>query len=358
MVERWTNCIMKKDILLLVQTNGIDYRHVSKMWDAGKKYASVAEAIVVPFSEALDNEFDAGNLYVIPYGSVRLSRIGLKEGWEGIFVNDNFDNATWVKNRDDMLNQDVEICTIAELGAYKNEKVFLRPAQDNKSFRAGIYDGNDIDQLIEAASMGENHGYGTSSRVVISSPKTLHHEHRYFIVGGKVISGSLYALNGVPLSAPVTHESMITKAQEMADVWLPHETCVMDLTDVGGDEFKVVEFNAFNSSGFYEHDIDAIVKAVVNTYGEDNEKSKSASIQERYYDNHKRCPNCGNTKLSQTYVGFIIQSPHDTDTNKVTCKCGWTGIVHDLVEDKNLLADITHKIVWNEIVKEMFGDKK
>lgn len=253
----------KNDIVFLIQTNGIDYRHVSKIWDAATKYASVEEAIVVPFKETLDNDFSPKGQYVVVYGSVRLSRIALMNGWDGVYVNDNFDNSKWVKNRNDMLNQDMEVCSIKELSNHLDKRLFLRPEKDNKSFRAGIYERQDMLDLISAAEMGDNHGYGTSSEVVMASPKDLTVEERYFVVGGEVVTGSIYAQYGVPLAQPITSDIKIKNAQTMADVWLPHETCVMDLMDTN-EGYKVIEFNAFNSSGFYEHDIDAIVKKTVD----------------------------------------------------------------------------------------------
>jgi len=164
------------DIVFLVQTNGIDYRHVSKIWDAAQKYADVAEAVVVPFKETLNNDFDPEDRFVIPYGSVRLSRIALKEGWEGVYVNDNFDNAMWVRNRFDMLNQDVNIVPISELYRYLDygSDLFLRPAKDNKSFAAGAYDSDRIKKLIISAELKENHGYGVES--LLDEPDVQRHK--------------------------------------------------------------------------------------------------------------------------------------------------------------------------------------
>jgi hypothetical protein len=54
---------------------------------------------------------------------------------------------------------------------------------------------------------------------------------------------------------------MIDEAQELANKWLPDQCCVMDLALVE-DELKVIEFNCINSSGFYDHDVDAIFKAL------------------------------------------------------------------------------------------------
>ena len=58
------------------------------------------------------------------------------------------------------------------------------------------------------------------------------------------------------------------------------------------------------------------------------------SLMREYNDNHKCCPNCKSTGLQQTYVGYIMntEKPHEyRDENSCKCKCGWSGIVHQLI---------------------------
>ncbi len=85
-------------------------------------------------------------------------------------------------------------------------------------------------------------------------------ESRFFVVGGKVIDGAFYRMYGQRFSG-VAKPDEIEAAQEMANVWLPHETCVMDIAKTE-EGLKVIEFNCFNGSGFYVNDISKIVKAV------------------------------------------------------------------------------------------------
>lgn len=253
-----------KNIVWLVQTNGIDYRHVSKIWDAAKKYSKVEEAVVVPFKTTLDNEFDAKEKYVIPYGSVRLSKIGLIHGWQGIYQSDySFNSEIWFENRPDMLNSDSISLSIKELQDLPvNGKIFIRPSLDHKAFTGFVATKKGILDLAERAEIEDNVNFDMNTRVSVSSVKSIEAEYRYFVIGGKVVSGSLYAQMGVPMTQPVTEKCRLKMAQAAANEWLPHETCVMDLADTN-EGCKVIEFNAFNSSGFYYHDVDNIVKSVV-----------------------------------------------------------------------------------------------
>jgi hypothetical protein len=86
-------------------------------------------------------------------------------------------------------------------------------------------------------------------------------EYRWFIVGGKIISGSIYRKNDALYKERVIDSNTILTAQKLADMWLPHECCVMD-TALIGTELKVVEFNCINCSGFFDHDISAVFKAL------------------------------------------------------------------------------------------------
>jgi hypothetical protein len=57
--------------------------------------------------------------------------------------------------------------------------------------------------------------------------------------------------------------------------------------------------------------------------------------RQAFYANHCYCPLCGNDRITQTCVGFVSSDPaYYTDTNKAYCKCGWHGLVCDLVATK------------------------
>lgn len=51
---------------------------------------------------------------------------------------------------------------------------------------------------------------------------------------------------------------------------------------------------------------------------------------------HQNCPECGSDLIEQTCMGFIYTDLESAyDGNRASChKCGWHGIVHNLVGDK------------------------
>jgi hypothetical protein len=262
----------------LIQTNGINVFNVKESWEAAKKYGHVEEAVVIPFDDTLDNDFDSRGKFVIPFGSVRLQRIGIKEGWDGVFFNDNFSMSKYMDNSDDMLNSDGMIIRIKDLENKTIEKqlpqkLFIKPNKDNKSFLA--FESNGLDQeifrFLDNAEMQDNANYDMDTEILVTSSKEIVSEYRYFIVGGKVVTGSLYFLNGRQISINIDDDDENMKdIQKLADKWLPHETCVMDICLVknenGGHDMKIVEFNSLNSSGFYDHDVDLLFKRLSEYY--------------------------------------------------------------------------------------------
>jgi len=51
-------------------------------------------------------------------------------------------------------------------------------------------------------------------------------------------------------------------ARKFAEGWLPSQNIVMDIAELRTGEFKIIEFNSLNSSGFYCAEIDKIVVAL------------------------------------------------------------------------------------------------
>ena len=70
---------------------------------------------------------------------------------------------------------------------------------------------------------------------------------------------------------------------------------------------------------------------------EKEQASNPPMTRELYYYKHIACPNCGSIHTHSTYMGYIFDRDNPEsfkDENLATCKCGWRGKVHDLVEMK------------------------
>lgn len=224
---------------------------------------------VIPFSEDLEFLFEAPTgRGIIPYGSTSLIRHAQKYNWSGLFFpKANFRVEVWNQNRGGMLNNDAEVMTVKEASTNfatkdKHELFFIRPVEDLKAFGGTISTAEEISRWMSSIDAG-NFQISEDTMVAISQPKTILAEWRWFIVGGKIVDGSMYYHNGSFYKKHESDRDVIDEAQKLADSWLPHETVVMDiaLTNYGP---RIIEFNCLNGSGFYDHDILKIVKSVTD----------------------------------------------------------------------------------------------
>lgn len=223
---------------------------------------------VIPFSRDLTSDEPIVGTDYIPYGSTLLTTLGAELKWKGLhFDLSKMNYRNFLANRNDMLNDMVMSVQDARnflSGTAPYSKWFIRPSEDSKQFSGCVMEANEIvpwfTSMMEAVG-GGSYYMDPKSEVVLSTPKTISAEWRWFIVGGKIISGSIYRAHGQLRKLRELDQAVIDEAQALADIWLPDQCVVMD-TALVDDEIKVVEFNAINSSGFYDNDIPAVFKAL------------------------------------------------------------------------------------------------
>ena len=227
---------------------------------------------LIPFSREIVSEVELDGLDYIPYGSTLLTTLVATDlKWKGLFFDlDTFNYSASVKNRDDMLNNDL-IISVKDAVEFLQQKEnvgdwFIRPSHDLKQFSGQVIDSVECTEWLKDAMLCDSSGsyrLDADTPVVLAKPVNIQAEFRWFIVGGKVISGSLYLCRGQFRKERITDPELIAEAQQFADKWLPSPCCVMDLALVD-NQLKVVEFNCINSSGFYDTDIDLILKELYN----------------------------------------------------------------------------------------------
>lgn len=197
---------------------------------------------------------------IIPYGSTKLIREASSLGWRGVCINENFNDVSYCNNNPEMLNYDAKFISLPDVKLHyaDSEFVFIKPTTELKAFDGGVYSISDIEK-----GKISNYYAACDILVSVSKLKTIYEEWRWFIVNGEVIDGAAYRISGVNAREWGYANEDKKVAQELADIWLPHETCVMDVakTDCG---WRVIEYNCLNSSGFYNHDIQKIIYAVTN----------------------------------------------------------------------------------------------
>lgn len=224
---------------------------------------------LIPFSREITSDNPLiGNAY-IPYGSTLLTTIGVSDySWQGLFFDmETFNYATALENRDDMLNSNVMTLeqAIEKLSLMKSDDlVFTRPSHDLKQFSGQVIEAGEccawFKDMMQCQTSG-SYKLEPDTPVVLCEPKNIQAEFRWFVVGGKVVSGSMYRKNNQLKSMFIKDKTMIDDAQKLASKWLPSPCCVMDVALVG-DELKVIEFNCINAAGAYDNDMIAVFKSL------------------------------------------------------------------------------------------------
>lgn len=252
----------------LIQHNLINPENLGVIKEAIKDYPHEFVGLI-PFSREITSDEPIVGQDYIPYGSTVLSEVASELGWKGCYFDLSVNNyQTFIENRDDMLNDNV--LRLDEAVSFlkdrpKNELWFTRPSKDLKEYSGMVDTAGELyewlnDRILCACS--GSYQLQPDTMIVLSKPKSIDAEYRWFVVDGKVITGSMYKNNSHLYKQEQLDIEVINEAQEFADKWLPSPCCVMDLCLLTTGEVKVVEFNCINSSGFYDCNVSKIFKSL------------------------------------------------------------------------------------------------
>ena len=166
-----------------------------------------------------------------------------------------------------MFNSDAIIC---EFGSVDSPwpNFFFRPTADSKSFAGAVMMDVDVKAWAESVKSIEQENYTTidsSTPVVVAPLKEIYKEYRFFVVKGKVVTGSMYK-EGHRVIYKTELDGADTYAQRIVDIWQPADAFVLDIA-LGEDGFKVLEVNCFNSAGYYAADVQLLVQATMEAFG-------------------------------------------------------------------------------------------
>lgn len=226
---------------------------------------------VIPFTDIILPEEINETKNWIPYGSTLLINLAHAQNWKGCYFDlEQFNYKSACENRSDMLNDGFIMPIKEAIQFFKMQHPqsmwFVRPSADLKQFTGEVNNATNLYEWFEDAMLCASSGsyqLPETTDIVISVPREIGSEYRFFIVGGKVISGSMYRINDRLKHERITDPEFLEEAQTLADIWLPHPCCTMDLAMVK-EGIKVIEFNCINASGFYNHDVKAIMTELYN----------------------------------------------------------------------------------------------
>lgn len=148
---------------------------------------------LIPFVD--DITFTTNRKDVFVFGALKMARITPKYQWNpGVIMTPNHDFNVY-KNyyKDNLLNYDSKIFKFNDEWNWNNEEYFIRPTLDTKVFTGKPFDK---EEWIKFREYSLNNGHTTTlnedTLIQVSTVKNIQKEFRFFIVNGKIVTGSLY----------------------------------------------------------------------------------------------------------------------------------------------------------------------
>jgi len=212
---------------------------------------------------------------VIGMGCYNMYQVTKEKNWKpGIFVNENFHYSKWKEHwGDHLLNPDAVVMKFGGPHAFFvddvqsfdfNQGIFVRPCEDSKSFAGMKTTYTEFFKWRKKVlDLGDDCGCTIKKDmdILIAPLKEIYREYRFFVVDGKVITGSLYKAGTRVYSEECTERDVLWFAWRMAERWQPDRAFALDIA-MTPDGFKIIEINSINSSGFYACDMSKVVEAL------------------------------------------------------------------------------------------------
>jgi hypothetical protein len=149
---------------------------------------------------------------------------------------------------------------------YKDsDRVFVRPDSDLKEFAGEVMTMGELkewrDKLI---AIDDEPGLIMNSHtpIILGDVVDIVREWRVFIVDSVPVDCSRYRSSGRFDPAREFPNEVREFVNEICDIYLPSPVIVIDVGVDDKERFGVIEANCFNSSGWYDVDIEMVVDAV------------------------------------------------------------------------------------------------
>ena len=152
-------------------------------------------------------------------------------------------------------------------------RLFVRPDSGAKIFTGLVLTKKNANQ--ELNSLRQLTSVTDETLIMVAPARRIAAEYRFYIVHGVVVTASRYMVNGLPSSSPVVDPACHALAKKVAahswQIDLAY-TCDIGIFIEGKkNSAKVVELNAFSTSGLYDCDSQALFKAVASVAIQEHE---------------------------------------------------------------------------------------
>jgi len=222
---------------------------------------------IIPFAHEMEPDVNPEG-HVMTLGATSMAKISKKKGWFPGYFDENLQYSYLLyAYQKHMLNAESVIYPLRELPKLWDE-FFIRPNNDNKQFAGSTMTWEYFEtwrQNLIALDGESSLTTMTADDLVVMAPlQDIYSEYRFYVVDGKVITGSIYKRSNRVYYVNITEYSdpeLWQFAQKMVNLWSPNRAFALDvaLTENG---YHVLEINAINSAGFYACDMGKFINAI------------------------------------------------------------------------------------------------
>lgn len=257
----------------IIQENLFREFHFKTLTDHLKRYKLDYEIIkFIPFTDEL--EFKTKRKDVLFLGSSNGSLLAAKYGWNpGSFWNEKHNLELYLpKYGTHMLNFGGMILEVGDIpeGPYMDQW-FARPAMDTKSFSGAIFTRHEWLEWMKDLGKETNimQGLKKETKIFIAPVKHgIQQEIRCWIIDGEPVTISQYKIGRrVNYLNMDNNEEAVIFSRDMAKLFSPARAFVLDIC-LYEDEYKVVEINNLNSSGFYDANMSKLIQELEKSFGD------------------------------------------------------------------------------------------
>lgn len=225
---------------------------------------------LVPFSHEINPKLPEDRL-IIPFGCIEfVQEINkLKESRTIVIYNEKvFTNENCLNSWGELcLNSDAKIMTLEEVEKLNpEEQYFIRPLEDLKTFSGNLFQPGMMKSLVERYSGYENNELNLQTKVVVAPPKKIVKEWRNFIIGGKVVSSSMYREGKKHKEDSNVPAEMISFCEKALEKYTPAKAFVLDIGLTENRDYKIIEFGCIHNCGFYSANVEAIMGSFLELF--------------------------------------------------------------------------------------------
>lgn len=219
---------------------------------------------IMPFSHAVIGGDPIAEGDVIVYGSTAIFTVQQRCGWKPGVFNIINESDTLAMLGDRYLNNDMRVLDPDEVIHYVEEVgyefFFVKPNKDLKSFDGTVTDIAKFPYFIRQAMQFNN--YDIETQICVSSIKHIDKEWRVFVFNGEIVGASQYRDDRKLVISAGIDDDALNFVNGVINEFNPSLGYVIDVCKTYDGDLKIIEYNTFNCSGFYQSDVANIVKSV------------------------------------------------------------------------------------------------